>query len=556
MLLAFGGSPAHAATATSVTMFSEPGDYIGGGQQRLFHPGNATVTVSGSTSSLTVSVSGGTHGDSYALQFAAPIGQTLTTGVYTGAQRAAFRESGRPGMDIFGSGRGCNEVGGHFEVKDIATSPGGGIARLWIVYEQHCEDGAPALFGEVRYAVAAPDGAAEPAPSLVRWPGLDVGRPGTVVPVTVLAASAAQPVSAALLGTNPGDFSIRSDECSGVSLSAGASCQIWLRYMPTAEGERAATLRIAYAGGATDDVALSGYGYGGSTRVFMESEPGDFVGDGATWSYTPADAVILASGTRSHVTFRVDGANGDWWFADFAAAPGDILTPGTYKNATRWPFNGSGPGLDVSGEGRGCNTLTGEFTVTHATFGPDGRVRTFGASFVQHCEGEAPALRGVYEFRAGAGMTPPPPPPPPPPPIVPPPPPAPIGGAPSENGSLPLDTSAPRAHLSGARLQRLGRSLVVRVACADERCLATGRATIRILRPGAPTRTLRLAAVRRTIGRGTRATLTLRLPERTRARIRRALRSDGTRVFARLAVTVADGLGNARTMRRDVRIIR
>ena len=52
---------------------------------------------------------------------------------------------------------------------------------------------------------------------------------------------------------------------------------------------------------------------------------------------------------------------------------GQTLTAGTtYANATRYPFNGSGPGLAIYGEGRGCNTLTGSFTVTEATFaGPD-----------------------------------------------------------------------------------------------------------------------------------------------------------------------------------------
>ena len=77
----------------------------------------------------------------------------------------------------------------------------------------------------------------------------------------------------------------------------------------------------------------------------------------------------------------------------FAAPPGDVLAPGTYSNAARYPFNGTSPGLSVIGNGRGCNTITGSFTVTEIGFSPvDGSLASFGVTFTQHCEGAAPAL--------------------------------------------------------------------------------------------------------------------------------------------------------------------
>src|SRR5436305_2000111 len=104
----------------------------------------------------------------------------------------------------------------------------------------------------------------------------------------------------------------------------------------------------------------------------------------------------------SYAGFGVDGANGDWWSAEFVPAAGDILVAGeTYANATRYPFSGSGPGLDVSGMGRGCNTLTGSFTVNSARFAADGTLKNASISFVQHCEGGTPALHGTFAFRAG-----------------------------------------------------------------------------------------------------------------------------------------------------------
>ena len=63
-------------------MFSDPGDYIGQGQQRLFHEGNGRLTVrNGPSGIVEVGVSGGTHGDYYTLEFAAPPGEELRPGV-------------------------------------------------------------------------------------------------------------------------------------------------------------------------------------------------------------------------------------------------------------------------------------------------------------------------------------------------------------------------------------------------------------------------------------------------------------------------------------------
>src|SRR5439155_22233262 len=108
------------------------------------------------------------------------------------------------------------------------------------------------------------------------------------------------------------------------------------------------------------------------------------------------------NGSHGLVGFWVDGWGGSWWSADFVPGQGDIIVAGSsYPNAHRYPFNGTGPGLDISGNGRGCNTLNGSFTVTWTDFAADGRLRSFGVTFEQHCEGATPALRGTFEFRAG-----------------------------------------------------------------------------------------------------------------------------------------------------------
>lgn len=139
-----------------------------------------------------------------------------------------------------------------------------------------------------------------------------------------------------------------------------------------------------------------------SATLTMVSDPGDYIGQGLTWSYdTAAGDVISATTNGNTLNAAVTGFNGDWWYLDFDAPNGQTLTAGTtYANATRYPFNGSGPGLSISGEGRGCNELIGSFTVTEATFGgPDSSyVQDFVATFEQHCEGAEPALRGTISI--------------------------------------------------------------------------------------------------------------------------------------------------------------
>jgi hypothetical protein len=85
------------------------------------------------------------------------------------------------------------------------------------------------------------------------------------------------------------------------------------------------------------------------------------------------------------------------------------IQPGIYglpgNTAQRADFAQPGhPGLDVSFQNRGSNTLTGNFTITNVSFFTDGlgnqQVGSFAASFEQHSEGATPALFGQFNFTA------------------------------------------------------------------------------------------------------------------------------------------------------------
>ena len=120
--------------------------------------------------------------------------------------------------------------------------------------------------------------------------------------------------------------------------------------------------------------------------------------------FSPADGSFSASRNFDNgVTVQFNGGSGNLWSLNFSA-PNDVdLATGNFPGATRWPFqDATEPGLSVTGQGRGCNTLTGEFDVQQADYNPDGSVDAFSATFEQHCEGVAPALYGTIQVNASA----------------------------------------------------------------------------------------------------------------------------------------------------------
>jgi Glucose / Sorbosone dehydrogenase len=141
--------------------------------------------------------------------------------------------------------------------------------------------------------------------------------------------------------------------------------------------------------------------------------------------------------------------------------------------------------------------------------------------------------------------------------------PAPAAGvlapAPAAPGAVARDTRAPRLRLALARRQRALRRgyVAVGVRC-DERCVVRARGEIVTRRRparAAASRRLRTKPARRTLAPGARATLHLRIDQRTRARARRALRR-GRRVLALVSLIATDRARNARRAHVRVRIVR
>ncbi|MFC9324903.1 hypothetical protein [Kitasatospora sp. NPDC057015] len=144
----------------------------------------------------------------------------------------------------------------------------------------------------------------------------------------------------------------------------------------------------------------------GNGTLAFSGDPADWITGGRSYSY--ADGAqdhfeIGADPEHRHVVLWVEAAGNVSWTLDLTAPAGQELTVGHYTEPAAEPSDG---GADVSlyGDGRGCNSLGGSFTVSKLVFGPYGYVQAFDASFEQRCQGSSAALRGEVHI-----VNPPPP---------------------------------------------------------------------------------------------------------------------------------------------------
>jgi hypothetical protein len=165
-------------------------------------------------------------------------------------------------------------------------------------------------------------------------------------------------------------------------------------------------------------------------HLVLDSERGDFVGGALTAggprhsdvTYTPASsslfsAAIVASrnvaGQPAYLQFffLLPTNPDEYTTLDFATDQlGIPFATGVYTDAQRAFFASAGhPGLDVSFEHRGSNTLTGTFTVNSVSFFTDAGGLEIGGldvNFEQHSEGGLPALLGHFTFTADVAAAP------------------------------------------------------------------------------------------------------------------------------------------------------
>ena len=139
----------------------------------------------------------------------------------------------------------------------------------------------------------------------------------------------------------------------------------------------------------------------------MLSSVGEWVTGGVPRAYDDRNATLTLTGTSGDVTLQIAGGDGSKFSMEFAAKPGTSLQPGVYKNVERAAFRSANrAGMDISGNGHGCNTITGWFEVKDFAVDSTGQVQRLQILYEQHCDGLPPAIFGEVRYGEPAGVTP------------------------------------------------------------------------------------------------------------------------------------------------------
>jgi hypothetical protein len=140
----------------------------------------------------------------------------------------------------------------------------------------------------------------------------------------------------------------------------------------------------------------------GGTFLRIESDPGDFIGQGSTfvregapWSFN------VVGSTTTALSLTVTGP-GEMWSFEFRSNEGPFVSGHTYYDAQRVPFHTGHNGMTVTAGSRGCNVSSGEFTVREIAFNGNALTK-LDLVFVQHCEDDADATRGELAYNATIG---------------------------------------------------------------------------------------------------------------------------------------------------------
>jgi hypothetical protein len=107
------------------------------------------------------------------------------------------------------------------------------------------------------------------------------------------------------------------------------------------------------------------------------------------------------AGVAAFFVVPTDMAQGSAWQLTLEADDaGTALATKIYEDAERYMFQAPGhPGMAVTGNGKGCDTIAGRFQVFEVEYMNNAPVK-FMASFEQHCNGNAAELRGCVRYEA------------------------------------------------------------------------------------------------------------------------------------------------------------
>jgi alpha-tubulin suppressor-like RCC1 family protein len=147
-------SATSAQTTTALAFNSQSGDYVGQGRQWLLSALDGTITATRESNGVAINFVGASGHPYWTFNFVAPQAVTLVPGTYESAQRHPAQNPTRPGLSVYGDGRGCSAITGRFVVIEANYAGDGSVLSFAADYEQHCDGATAALFGSVRFRFA------------------------------------------------------------------------------------------------------------------------------------------------------------------------------------------------------------------------------------------------------------------------------------------------------------------------------------------------------------------------------------------------------------------
>jgi hypothetical protein len=135
------------------------------------------------------------------------------------------------------------------------------------------------------------------------------------------------------------------------------------------------------------------------TWACLASEKGDFLGQGRTWTYTPAQ--ITASLEFFSKTLNIEFAK---WRFTLAPSMEEHWRPELFDSAAKRPGFGQDtsdrPALEVTSEHRACRRSNGQFEVLEFAYDSEKQeVRSLAVNIEHSCDG-GPPLRGYIRYNS------------------------------------------------------------------------------------------------------------------------------------------------------------
>lgn len=135
----------------------------------------------------------------------------------------------------------------------------------------------------------------------------------------------------------------------------------------------------------------------------IEGKDGEFITGGQRYRFTsPPATFVITTQDSGRLALEIDEVPGSPWSMSFDAGKSGRFDARSYPNAERFDFGEKGrPGLDVSGNGHGCNNVEGSFTVSSAEYERDSVLKKLRLTFTQVCDDVKAPLTGLLDITIG-----------------------------------------------------------------------------------------------------------------------------------------------------------